>query len=120
MGVWGDFLRVAAVLPKVELKRRFGGTRGALAFARATGQRAALRDEIQRNRLRRAIAIVDGLLPFSEPNCFRRVLLEIALDRRAALEPVNVGLASSGVAGSGHVWLAGDPPPKRYDAVIVV
>jgi hypothetical protein len=85
-------------------------TRGALCVARGAEQRADLR---------RAIRLVDRCFP-SGPNCFRRVLMEIALDAGAAAEPVHMGLKAEGVPNSGHAWLASAPDGAgRYDAEFI-
>jgi hypothetical protein len=68
--------------------------------------------------LRAAIGSVDALLP-GGPNCYRRALLEMALDAAAALEPLHMGLDASGAPMSGHAWLrAEDRGNRSYDAVI--
>jgi hypothetical protein len=62
-------------------------------------------------------------------NCYRRALVEIALDRGAAQEPVHFAFRSRGGHGSGHAWLGGAtdeggaptaPPPGGYDAYFVL
>jgi hypothetical protein len=95
----------------VELARVLGAARAAerirmdepperaLEEMRARGERTAARDAIGRARLRRAIGWVDALMPHGE-NCYRRTLLELALDAGAAREPVVFGLD---VGRSGHV-----------------
>jgi hypothetical protein len=53
------------------------------------------------------------------PNCYRRALLEIALDPSAASEALFMGLDASGAPNSGHAWLGEQPQAnRRYDAVI--
>jgi hypothetical protein len=50
-------------------------------------------------------------------NCFRRALLEIAVDPDAATEPLRFGLREDGGVGSGHAWLASSTEPRcRFDA----
>lgn len=120
MRFWLELARAVALMPRVEWWRRSAGTRPAVEAARRLGSSRIMRDQSERDHLRRVIAIVDGLLPLTEPNCFRRVLLEIALDGGAAHEIVHVGLPAHGTPRSGHVWLAGERSARSYDAVIAV
>jgi hypothetical protein len=55
------------------------------------------------------------------PECYRRVLLEVAVDPAAAAEPVHIGLKKSGALKSGHAWL-GDRrgTDERFDVELVV
>lgn len=46
---------------------------------------------------------VDARMP-TGPNCYRRVLLETALDAGAARETVIFGLRKGGSKGSGHAF----------------
>ncbi len=57
------------------------------------------RGRVGRSRLRRAIGWVDAAFP-GGPNCFRRTLMEIALDAGAAGETLVFGLD---VGKTGHV-----------------
>jgi hypothetical protein len=85
---------------------------------RVLGKRRRRRDPQQLARLERVVAIADRLLP-GGPNCYRRVLAEIALDAGAAEEPMHMGIVSGQAAFSGHAWL-GDrrEPGARYDVEI--
>jgi hypothetical protein len=77
--------------------------RDAIERMRARGRLAAARGAIGRSRLRCAIGWVDAFAPFrGGPNCFRRTLLEIALDGGAAREAVVFGLD---VGKTGHATL---------------
>jgi hypothetical protein len=70
--------------------------------------------------LKRAIAAVDARYP-GGPNCVRRSLLEMALDRGAAGESLFAGFKAGGGKQTGHAWLASDPTPvERYDAVLTI
>ena len=73
----------------------------------------------ERVRLRWVIHLVDRCFP-SGPNCYRRVLVEIAMDAGAAAEPLHLGIQADGGFGSGHAWLASERPIERYDASFVV
>jgi len=103
--------RVLGVLARIERARRKRGPRPLLEELRQQGSRAAQRDEHGRRCLRRAIRWVDACLG---PNCYRRVLLEVALDRGAASEPIRFGLKADGARMAGHAWLGGDDPGS-YD-----
>jgi hypothetical protein len=73
-----------------------------------------------RTKLQRLIRFVDRLFP-SGPNCYRRALIEIAMDAGAAAEPLHMGLQAEGGLNSGHAWLASSSDPSRsYDAEFVV
>lgn len=119
-----DLLALALELPLVlllsvplEHLRSYAGPQTSVGTVRRLGRRAGARSEAQRERLRRAIRWVDRRL-FAEPNCYRRILLEIALDAGAAREKVMMGFREGGGAGSGHAWLESDPPVTSYDAVV--
>lgn len=106
--------RVLGVLGSVERARRQRGPLPLLDDLRRQGLRAARRDERGRRCLRRAIRWVDVCL---RANCYRRVLLEIALDRSAAGEPIHFGLKSDGTRLAGHAWLGGDDA-GNYDITL--
>lgn len=115
-----ETFRVTAVLPKVELMRCRLGTGRAIDRSRERGRHSPLRTPEARTDLQRVIRMLDRLMP-SGPNCFRRVLLEVALDRAAAAERVMLGLNSGLVRRSGHAWLeAAGPTPERYDTQLSV
>jgi hypothetical protein len=119
-GKWAlvrDVLSVARALPYLEYCRLFLGPAAAAPIARrlASERRHPVAD---RNRVRHAISLVDRLLG---QNCYRRVLLELALDRGAADEPVFFGLMSEGGPQSGHAWVGRDEAAEaRYDAVFSI
>jgi hypothetical protein len=97
-----ESVRVLAALPIVEMLRRLQGP------ARGPAARA---------RLRRAIAWVDRCLPGG--GCYRRVMLEMALDPAAAREPFRIGLHRRGNRVDGHAWLANRRGNgTRYDVEI--
>jgi hypothetical protein len=115
--VWVEILLIA---PSVERKRSAVAPNALLPLLRARGLARPARDDRGRARLRRAIRFVDRLFP-SGPNCYRRALLEIAMDAGAAREPLHMGLNAEGGPRSGHAWLASSPDrPAHYDAEFVV
>ncbi len=117
--VFADLLQVAAVALSIERRRSSTPPRKLIASVRARGARCAARDEAGRAHLKRAIRFIDRCFPRG-PNCFRRVLIEIALDAAAAQEPLHFGLQADGTPNSGHIWLASAPDGNgRYDAEFV-
>lgn len=117
VGALGDLAAVLLALPGVELGRMFLGPAPLVARMRAFSKRLPERAASERTRLRRVIASVDARLP-GGANCYRRSLLEVALDPDAAAEPFFLGLASSGGHGSGHVWIGPRSDRRAYGAVI--
>ena len=79
--------------------------------------RARRREPIARQRLRRAIRLVDRLIVPWQPegNCYRRALIELALDSGAAAEPLRIGLMATAAPRSGHAWLGAEDGPRTYD-----
>jgi hypothetical protein len=110
---------VLAALPSVEWLRRRRSLHAAAAELRRRGAVQRQRALPERERLRRAIAMLDRRLP-GGPNCVRRSLLEIRLDAGAARERLFAGFRRGGGPGSGHAWLESDPVTDRYDAVVTV
>jgi hypothetical protein len=110
-----EAFRIALALPSVEIWRRRRGPRLCAEHFRAHGKRSALRSAEQRHRLKNLIHAIDRLLP-DGGNCYRRVLLELALDPTAAAEPVVFGLKQGGGSGSGHAWLGDARGSENYDA----
>jgi len=96
----------AALLPLAEAAGRVWGPRPLVGAARWLGRRATPRAPGERAWLQRAIAAIDRRLPGGE-RCYRRVLVEVALDPAAAAEPFVLGLDRSGQPRSGHAWLGG-------------
>jgi hypothetical protein len=115
-----DFVRVALLSVPVDRARRREGPAAVIARMRFHGKRARRRPPPDRARLKSLISLVDSLFP-SGRNCYRRVLLEVALDAGAAEEPVYFALRSGGGAGTGHAYLASDGhPDTAYDAVFTM
>ena len=112
--------RVAVALPFVEAARRSLGPRAAVARSRSIGSWQRRRDSATRLRFRRIIGAIDRRLP-GGANCYRRSLIEVALDRGAAGEQLLMGFMRGGSPRSGHAWLESHPAPDdRYDAVMVL
>ncbi|MDB4983195.1 MAG: hypothetical protein JWM82_3947 [Myxococcales bacterium] len=115
-----EFVRVLGVVFLVERGRLTLGPARLLPLLRERGQASRSRTPEQRGRLQRMIALVDRFMP-GGPNCYRRSLLEVALDSVAAREPLRLGLRKQGGPSSGHAWLphaAGTA--ESYDAEFVV
>jgi hypothetical protein len=113
--LWAD---VAAVLPValwVNRARFLQGPGVLIPILRAQGARARRRDSNARRRLRKVIGFVDRCFP-SGRNCYRRTLIEIAVDAGAAEEPVHFGLKAHAAPASGHAWLGEmDAPATDYE-----
>jgi hypothetical protein len=115
-----EMFEVASVALMVELRRRTWAPEELLAKLRERGHRSPSRDKANRLRLRRAIRLLDRCFP-PGPNCYRRVLMEIAMDAGAAGEPLHLGLQKKGSPASGHAWLGSNrDSTERYDAEFVV
>lgn len=98
-----EVARTVALLARAEEARLGPSPERAVTSMRARGEQAVRREPRARARLRRAIAWVDAIHPRG-PNCYRRTLLELALDGGAAREPLVFGLD---VGGTGHVAFKG-------------
>jgi hypothetical protein len=112
-----ELSRVLGSSIRVELLRWLVGPQAAVESSRQLGRLCVTRSPGEREILRKAIRWVDRHWP-AEPNCYRRILLEIALDRGASREKVIMGFRQGGGPGSGHAWLESDPPAAVYDALI--
>jgi hypothetical protein len=109
---------ILLVLPGVEAGRRRRGPGPLLAELRRKGRRSRERDPAARARLQRAIGWVDQQFP-GGANCYRRALLEIALDRGAAAEPLRMGFRVQREGEPGHAWLGNrGGHAEDYDAVV--
>jgi hypothetical protein len=114
-----EIARVVVALPEVEATRRLTSPQIAARVARRKAERALTRTGESRDRLRRAIAIVDRFMP-GGGNCLRRSLLEMSLDGGAARERLLAGFKAGGGLASGHAWLESHSVSERYDAVIPI
>ena len=113
----GNVLRV---LSGVERARRTLGPRPLLDRVRGRARRAPRRGVTALRCLRRAIRWVDACM-VGGGNCYRRALLEIALDRGAADSPLALGFARQGDRLTGHAWVMGqDAGAGRYDFTLQV
>ena len=99
--------RVLSVVPGVEFGRITEGPAPLVNRLRSEGRGRRQRTPVERSRLQRVIRYVDACLP-DRGNCYRRALLEIALDPDTAEEPLYMGLAAAGGPRSGHAWLGSD------------
>jgi len=110
-----EVCNVLRALPRLERARHGQGPRPLLDLVRRQARRAPRRGPVSRRCLRRAIRWVDACLA-GGGNCYRRALLEMALDRGAAQAPLALGFARQGGGLTGHAWVEGDDPgPGRYD-----
>jgi hypothetical protein len=115
-----DLLRVVVLIPEAEVWRRYAGPRRCVAHFRRRGRACAVRSPDSRRRLRRVIRAIDGRLP-DGGNCYRRALIEIALDPVSAGELLHFGLIRGGGRKSGHAWLSSDQPSAAsYDAEFTI
>jgi hypothetical protein len=114
-----ELVRVLLALPEVEVNRRTTSPQRAAGVARRRARRVSARTPEGRERLRRAIAVVDRWMP-GGGNCLRRSLLEMSLDAGAAGEQLLAGFKAGGVPASGHAWLESHGVSETYDAVISI
>ena len=113
-------LEAAAVAIRVEMDRARRGPKDLVPKLRARGATRPCRNEVERRRLQRTIGVVDRCFPLGG-NCYRRALIEIAMDAGAAAEPLHMGLRADGGPNSGHAWLeSARGGAERYDAEFVV
>ncbi|MEO6574908.1 MAG: class I SAM-dependent methyltransferase, partial [Polyangiaceae bacterium] len=110
-----ELIGVIAALPRVERARRSMGPAPVVALLRAGAARTERRDPARRARLRTAIRICDRLLPFGG-GCYRRSLLEMALDAGAADETLFLGLRGT----DGHAWLENAAPADALEVTFAV
>jgi hypothetical protein len=115
-----SLLEMALVAIRVERGRVTRGPKDLVAELRARGKTRRRRSRVERQRLRRAIRLVDRCFP-SGGNCYRRTLIEIAMDAGAASEPLHMGVQAGGGPNSGHAWLESWPDGDGcYDAEFIV
>jgi hypothetical protein len=110
-----ELARVMKAARDAERMRMNDPPERAVAAMRARGKNAAVRDAVGRARLRRAIGWVDAMMPRGA-NCYRRTLLELALDAGAAGEPLVFGLD---VGATGHVAFK-DREDVSFDVVFEI
>jgi hypothetical protein len=114
-----EIVRVLVQIPEVEVNRRLTSPQKSARAARRRAVRAPARSSEDRERLRRAVAVVDRWMP-GGGNCLRRSLLEMSLDAGAARERLLAGFKAGGAPASGHAWLESQPVSERYDAIIPI
>jgi hypothetical protein len=123
MGLWvfvRDVFLVLGTVLTVDHGRRRKGPGPLLAELRDRGARGPVRTLQERARLTKIIRVIDRCFP-GGGNCYRRALLEIAVDPTAADSPLNLALRSGGGLRSGHAWLGSSSEPQtRYDAEFFV
>jgi hypothetical protein len=112
-----DFLRVVAAARWVEQVRLEKGPRLAMEVVRSVGATKADRGPAGRFQLARIVRVVDRLFS-GGPICYRRALLEAALDSGAAAEPLMMGFRTADGSCEGHAWLGSDASASSYDVVV--
>jgi hypothetical protein len=110
-----EFGRALAIVREVERVRLREPAERAVDLMRGRGSTRTARGPIGRARLRRAIGWVDAPFP-GGPNCFRRVLAELALDAGAASDTLVFGLD---VDRTGHVAFK-DVEERSFDVAFEV
>jgi hypothetical protein len=98
-----ELTRVLRLVREVDARRATETPHDILAAMRDRGSRTRARGPVGRARLQRAIGWVDAFVP-GGASCYRRILLESALDGGAARETVVFGLD---VGSTGHVAFEG-------------
>jgi hypothetical protein len=114
-----EFGCVLRALPRIELRRLTEGPAPLLRDLRAHARHRRRRSSDERQDLRRVIRWADAQFP-GGGNCYRRSLLEIALDPDSASEPLVMGIRSAGGARSAHAWVGSDSDGGAYDAIIAL
>jgi hypothetical protein len=110
-----ELARVLRRVREIDERRQRDAPQRVLADLRASGATAKERGPIGRARLRRAIGWVDAMIP-GGANCYRRILLELALDAGAARETVVFGLD---VGSTGHVAFE-DREERSFDVAFAI
>ncbi len=101
-----DVLEATVLLREVERARWREGPSALVSRLRQRGLRAAPRSPAGRQRLAQLLYHLDRLL-HRRPNCYRRSLVRLALDRDAAREPFVLGLDLHATGATGHAWVEG-------------
>lgn len=99
-----DAARAAMLTVQMNSARRKEGPTRLLSRVRARGFRSRMRTANDRARLQGMIRLVDRFFP-AGPNCYRRVLVEMAMDPSAASEPLHLGINARDGMVAGHAWL---------------
>lgn len=98
-----ELLRATREIRRAERLRMTRGPAEAVSLQRARGRKERARTGDGRRLLRRAIVSIDARYP-GGGNCFRRVLVELALDAGAAGDRLVFGLD---IGRTGHVAFEG-------------
>jgi hypothetical protein len=109
--VWravADLVEVAVVSRRIDSDRRRLGPLQLVERLRRRGACHPQRGARDRARLKQVIRFVDRAF-FARPNCYRRALIEMAMDAGAATELLHMGLNSDRALGMGHAWLDSSP-----------
>ena len=114
-----ELLRVLRAIPGIEVRRMTEGPAPLLRDLRQHARYLPRRTSEERSDLRRVIRWADAHFP-GGGNCYRRSLLEIALDAESASEHLVMALRSAGGEGSGHAWVGSDGDDGVYDAIIAL
>ncbi len=93
----------------LEGKRLTRGPQSAVEFARSRNK--GLHSPLPLRALGALLRSVEG----KNSDCYRRVLLELFLCRRAVSQTVKVGLRRKSI---GHVWFDNDDDEANYDLVL--
>jgi hypothetical protein len=109
-----DVVRAALLMREVERARWVEGPAPLLERLRARGMKAAPRSLREQRRLLGVVYRLDRLMN-REPNCYRRSLVGVALDRDWAQEPVVLGLDLAASGPDGHAWVEGTEPSRGFD-----
>ena len=114
LAAWfSDAVDAAVLLREIDEARFTEGPAPLLARLRARGAHAPTRSRLRRRWLASAIYRLDRAL-FSEPNCYRRTLVLMAMDAEAARQPLMLGLDVPDSGATGHAWVRGREAPPRY------
>jgi hypothetical protein len=106
-----EVCRVLPILSRIELARSRQSPLRLLSRLRQQARRTPRRRS--RVCLQRAIRWVDARMA-GGGNCYRRALLEVALDRGAAAEPLLLGFDMIDKRLAGHAWLPGSEQAGTY------
>jgi hypothetical protein len=102
---WSALGQANRLLGQPDVQTRFD-------MARAMGRTKERRSVEERAPLRRAISWIDFLRRDGQPGCYRRVLMELALDAGLAELDACLGLD---VGKTGHAWLTDDARASAHD-----
>jgi hypothetical protein len=99
-------VEAAVLLREVDEARGTVGPDALIARMRAEGATRPPLSALATRRLPGVVYRVDRLL-HGESNCYRRTLVRVALDPRAASQPFVLGLDARKESPVGHAWIDG-------------